>query len=523
MLLYNKLLLVFLSIILFFAPSAFAEEDFFTTLNLQVEGQPIDYTVSDLNNNGFNDLLISHVMTKEEERVRCFSIFYQDETGYSTSADQSFIVDEDAIIYDVADVAPTPGMEIVFFKSDGLHYYESKEGEYRSTSELLLKTDSIFKIADNNFLEHFDFIKDMNSDGIEEVTIPQFRQYLIYYKSSQNNYELKSKLNIKMSNKLVSSREISRYLVSSYAIPNMIIADYNKDQRNDIVVVQNNYLQVFFQNDSGIYSNDNSVNVNIWMELTQAYSLSLGTRGRFQRNRLKDKVGINNLRDLNNDGLLDIIIEKFSFNESAFNPKKKFYIFFGKKRPEDESKGGYFDKIPDQLIISRGVHVNSWVQDLNHDKKMDFIIPAVEIGLLKIVTILITGSVDVTAYTYFMDETGRYPLTPSEETTYSMKFNRKSRKIPVEDFSGDFNGDGLNDFLGSKGDTLFITFGVKEGQLEINKKNIEFDFDIPSNGMNVKHAFINPDTKSDLIILYPERNTETEALQKNICIMMTKN
>lgn len=81
----------------------------------------------------------------------------------------------------------------------------------------------------------------------------------------------------------------------------------------------------------------------------------------------------------------------------------------------------------------------------------------------------------------------------------------------------------MNDFLGSKGDTLFITFGVKEGQLEINKKNIEFDFDIPSNGMNVKHAFINPDTKSDLIILYPERNTETEALQKNICIMMTKN
>ncbi len=117
MLSYNKLLLVFLSLFLFFALSAFADDDYFTTLNLQVTGQPIDYTVVDLNNDGFNDLLVSHVQTKEEKRVRCFSIFYQGETGYSSSADQSFAVDDDAIIFDVADVAQATGMEIVFFKS----------------------------------------------------------------------------------------------------------------------------------------------------------------------------------------------------------------------------------------------------------------------------------------------------------------------------------------------------------------------------------------------------------------------
>ncbi len=523
MLVRNKLILFFFSVTtLFFTDFVHADDDFFVTLNLRVAGQPTDYKIVDLNNNGMKDLLIAHVQTIEEKRVRYFSIFFQDVTGYSATAEQSFEVDEGAIIYDVADVAPAPGMEIVFFKNDGLHYYASKEGKYQPSSELLLTTDSIFKIADNSFLEHFDFIKDMNNDGLEEIMIPQFSQYLIYYKNSQSKYELKSELDISMSNKLVSSREISRYLVSSYAIPNMIIADYNKDQRVDIIVVQDRHLQVFFQNESGIYSNDNFVNVEFWMELTQAYSLSLGSRGRFQRNRLKDKTGINTLRDLNNDGLLDIIIEKFSFNESAFNPKRKFYFFYGTKRPDDETKGGYFNKTPDQLIVSRGVHVNSWVKDLNNDKKMDFIIPAVEIGLFKIISMLITGSVDVTAYTYLMDETGKYPLSPSEETTYSMKFNRGSRKIPVEDFSGDYNGDGQNDFLGSKGDTVFITFCPKNEKLEIKKKDIEFDFDIPSNGMNVKPEFINSDAKSDLVILYPNRNTEKKEFQKNIRILMTK-
>lgn len=519
----NKLIVFFFSVItLFFTDVGHAEDDFFSTINLQVAGQPTDYKVVDLNNNGLNDLLIAHVQTIDGKRVRFFSTFFQDVTGFSSSADQSFEVDEGAIIYDVADVAPTRGKEIVFFKNDGLYYYASKNGSYQPISRLLFKTDSIFKIADSSFLEHFDFIKDLNNDGPEEIMIPQFSYYHIYHKNSQNTYELKSELNISMSNKLVSSREISRYLVSSYAIPNMIMADYNNDQRDDIIVVQDRYLQVFFQSESGEYSNKKSVTVDFWMELTQAYSLSLGARGRFQRNRLKDKSGINTLCDLNNDGLLDIIIEKFIFSESIFNPKKKFYIFYGKKRPEGDAKGGYFDKTPDQLIVSRGVHVNSWVKDLNHDKKMDFVIPAVEIGLLKIVSLLITGSIDVTAYTYFMDDTGKYPRSPDEETTYSMKFNRKSRKIPVEDFTGDYNGDGLEDFLGSKADTLFITFGPKEGRLEIKKKDVEFEFDIPANGMNVKPEFINPDEKSDLIILYPNRSTGKNAFQKNICIMMTK-
>jgi hypothetical protein len=325
-----------------------------------------------------------------------------------------------------------------------------------------------------------------------------------------------------MMNKLISSREVSRYLVSSYAIPNIVIADYNMDNRNDIIVVQNKYLKVFFQDATGYYSDTSSVNVDFWMELTQAYSLSLGHRSRFQRDRLQDKTGLNTLRDLNNDGLIDIIIERFSFAENAFNPKKKFYVFFGTKRNNDETKGGYFKEIPDRIIVSRGVHINSWVQDLNDDKQLDIIIPAVEIGLFKIISMLLTGSVDVTAYTYLMDENGNYPLSPDEETKYSMQFNRSSRKIPVEDFSGDYNGDGQNDFLGSKSETLFITFGTKNGKPEIKKTDIEFDFVIPSNGMNVKPEFINQDSKSDIIILYTDRDTGPDDLQKNVCILMTQ-
>jgi hypothetical protein len=497
-----------------------AENDFFDVYDLSVEGDQVDYLVDDLNNDGLNDCLFFH--TKKDKIIsRHFSIFYQTVNGFSNKADQSFKVDADAIIFDIADVNTKSGKEIVFFKSTGVFYYERELRHYNQTPKILLKTNSIFKLPDKIFLEYLDFARDLNDDGIDEIMVPQFNNYAIYCKDRNGDYGLESMLNVRMQNSIISSKEVSRYLVSSFVTPNIIIADYNRDQKDDIIIIQDTYLKVFFQDKQGNYSNNNSKYVELGFEIAQAYSLRLRNINPDQRNRLKDRVGIRCLRDINGDGLLDIVIEKLILGGGVLNPKKQVHVFFGKEAPGDSLESGIFNKVPDHIISNPGFQVRSWVVDLNNDKKLDIMVPAIQIGLFNIISMLITGNINVTSFVYLMDDAGRYPEEPDDVLNFTVEFDRTGRKLPVGNFDGDYNGDGRMDLLGADGDNLEIRYSAEDGKIN-EDTDVRFPIEIPNNGRKVKPRKINADAKSDVVIIYPRIQDENTIRENNVCILISK-
>jgi len=517
----NMLLLLFLGFFSFLNVAQ-AEEPYFSPYPLTIEGRYIDYLVEDINKDGKNDLLFFHLCSVGNNVSRTFSIFYQTQNGFSDIADQKIEIDKEAVVYFVSDVDSSPGKEILFFKSEGLFYYSANSNQFDLTPKLLIKTDSMFKLPDMFFMENYNFARDLNDDGIDEILIPQFGGFSIYGRNDQYIYSLKSELKTPMQTNVISGKELSKYLVSSYIIPNLIVTDYNNDHKKDIVFIQETHIAVFFQTNDLVFSNEQSVTLDLSEKLTQAYALRIRNHNIHQRDRFKDRVGIRSLEDLNNDGLLDLIIENFSVTESLFNPTKTLKIFFGQPSEENPSKGPVFKKLPDNTIVTTGFPGRSTAVDLNGDATKELLVPSVELGLFKIIRIILSGEADVSVYVYKCNENGIYNEDPDEEIHFSVDIDRKGRRIPVASFTGDFNGDGKTDHLGSKDDTVILVFNPGDGSLK-STTDVSFPIQIPENGLKVKPHYINNDQYSDVIIVYDESTDKTSSPGKNVCVLINNN
>jgi len=307
--------------------------------------------------------------------------------------------------------------------------------------------------------------------------------------------------------------------VSTFIIPNTIIADYNRDQRVDIVCVQESYLHVFLQDPQGNFSNENTVKVDLNFVLTQAYAMTSRNNNKEQRDCFKDKIGMVSLKDLNQDGLLDMMVEKFSRKEGIFNPKKQFHIYFGQEAPGENSEIGVFNKTPDHIIVNRGFQIHSRVGDINHDGKMDIFVPVVEISIFKLIAMLLTGEIDVTIYAYLMDKDGKYQQKPDDELEFTIEIDKSGRKIPVSEMEGDFDADGRKDYLMARPGHLLLFFASDDGKLK-KEADLEYPMEIPDDGRRVKAHRINSDERSDIVIVYvPDEIPEGRG---NVRILITK-
>ena len=489
-----------------FISDAKSDNDFFAVYELDVQGDYIDYLMEDLNGDGLNDGLFFHSTRQDSTVSRFFSVFYQHANGFSRKADYQFEVDPGAVVYDLADVYPNPGKELLFFKDNGLYFYKMVDGRYDPTPVPFIEIPSIFRLPDKLFLERLDFARDLNNDGADEILIPQFYHYVIYGKQTDGTYAMTATLDCPMLNSVTSLKEVSRYLISTFLTPNTLIVDYNRDQRIDIVTVHDQYLKVFFQNSAGQFSNADSAIVDLNCILTQAYSSRIGNGNIYQRDRFEDKMGITSLADLNDDGLLDIIIEKFSMKDGAFNPKKQFQVFFARPDPDNPHNGGIFNDIPDHIIINRGFQIHSKIGDLNNDGKMDIYIPIIEIGVFNFITMIITGDIEVTVLWYVMDDSGQYRKKPDYELEVKVEVDTKGRKFPVSSIDGDFNGDGRKDFMRAQDGKLMIHYAPDDGRPK-EKPDVEFAIELPDNGKMVKPRMVNSDAKSDVVMVFTPNGT----------------
>lgn len=513
--------LFFLAILLP-SPVTGSPDTFFTKLHLIVDGSQIDYVVEDLNNDGLKDLLFFHLMKTGDGESRFFSIFYQTPTGFFATADQCFEVDKDAVVYCVSDVVPSPGKEIVFAKSEGLFYYAAVSGHFEPSPRLLIETDSVFKLPDRSFLEHYPFLRDLDDDGIDEILVPQFDRFAVYHQDTRGRYTQKTTLDTPMQATILSGREVSKYIVSSYSIPNIVVADYNADGKKDVIFIQETHLTVFFQTDDRTLSNDASATIELGETLSQTFALQIRNLNIYKRDRFKDKTGIKALEDLNGDGLMDVIVETFSISKTVFNPKKTMKIFFGRPNADTPSKGAVFASEPDNTIVTTGFPGRSTTIDLDGDKNKELLIPSVELGFFKIIRILLSGRADVNVYIYKCNENGRYNQESDDEINFTVDIDKKGRRVPVASFRGDFNGDGKTDHLGARNDAIVIVFNPNDGSLKTTP-DVTFPVRIPDNGMKVASHQITNDPFSDVVIVYADASNEPLPGEKNVCLLINNN
>ncbi|MFQ5825042.1 MAG: FG-GAP repeat domain-containing protein [bacterium] len=496
--------------------------DLFRTYCLETEGKIDSYHAEDLNNDGLKDIVVLTLRNEmDNSHARLVSVYFQDHTGFRLEPDQSFTLTDQVILFDFGDVAGDAKKELVFFARGGIFYYSLSDTGFSLSPQKLFETESIFMLSDKKTLCTWDFVSDLNGNFVDEILVPKITKCVIYFRNPGSSGWLINEIPLSSEVQVFGHYDM-RFSVgsktyASYSTPYIVLEDFNSDGRKDLIGVYKDSLVVFCQDETGYF----------YQQSLQRINLNFGDiwRGaKIQRTHLGQKSErrfLMRVIDLNDDGILDIVGTRISTQENFINPKTEVRIYFGKLDNTHSLATYYFNKEPDQIIKPGGTQLVLDLMDVNHDNKIDLIIPVAKVGLTRIIKMLLTKTVELEAEFYLMNSDGIYPENPNLKTKMVVRFSfRGGAASPVYEIE-DFNGDGNLDILSSQEEKRLVIFWGDSKNVINSSVGAKFNVLLPQNGELVRAMDLNEDNKCDVIITFEEEDALHKRLKNVIKILLT--
>lgn len=505
------------------APTAATNPGFFRVFDLPYTGELLTYHAEDLNNDQRQAILIfSRNSSRGRAQQRWLSLYLQSENGFADKPSQILKLPQDLILYDTGDVAGDAKKELLYFAAGEVRYLQLGKNSFVQQPQTLFKVESIFMASDRKTVRRWDFVRDFNGDGADDVFVQQFLQATLFLRQPGTNDWRENTLPLRTQARVYGYFD-PRFSVGHksdalYSTPYILLEDFNMDGHRDLLGIYKDSLVVFPALESGTFSAENHFNTpldfgEIW------------TGAKIQRTHLDDKSEkryLMRIKDLNNDGLLDIVSTRLSTRESLINPKSEVRIHFGRKSEANGAAGVFFQQQPDQIIRPDGSMMVLDILDINNDQRDDLVIPSVNIGVAQIIKMLVTRSVSIEAAHYLMRDDSRYPEKPDGTNTLNVKFSFKGGAAsPVYEIA-DFNNDGLLDVLSSSDEERLLIYWGEQGKLIQNSAGEKFAIQLPQDGTLVRARDLNNDQRADVIIAHDDDDRERKRLPRVLRVLMAE-
>ena len=470
------------------------DSSLFTRNDLRVGGEIVGKIYEDVNGDSLIDILVFYKEGEDENLKRMVGYFRQ-QTGsvFDTIPNQVFELDKKASVVDLADVDKDGKKELLFLAEDGVYYY-SLEGESFNLKPIPLFSTTGFLSSPEEKVMIWDFYPELKNKN-EMVIVPQKKGYDIWTRPDPKEFVLNGKLSFKPDISLYgSSGELdqNRGLIHlSYEIPSMIFSDYDQDGKEDILLLDKDQMYVFLSKADGFFQEQADKVV------------ALKAKGKEEEQEVK-------IDDVNGDGIIDLILNE-STGDLEKGGKTKINIYLGKK-----GEGFRLDS-PHQTISSEKEQSEVWFNDLDKDGNKEMIMPSWGFSVGSFVKLLFSKSAKFNVYIRSLRENDTYPYLPNREMKLSVKVSLGSSSDDNQalDFSGDFNGDGLNDFYFVGGEKVMKFYLGRKGDFFADKPQHEMGIDIPAGGPKI--IDLNNDGKSDLIF-----SPKKKELKGKIVILFSK-
>lgn len=473
--------------------------ELFRVRSLALADRTLAVLSADLDDSGPSELVVIKKTGIYPGERRWIAVFEADaDLNYGPEPRQQWEVDPDATLFEVGDVAASPGKEIFFLTPKGIFYYaRQKNGLYSTTSHVLISrpTATVFPAAGG--LPRMTLLSDWQGDGRKMLLLPQFDAFVLFRQAPGGNWLPAEKMSMVPRTFLYSGHDDDGILKSfslrmDYRLPNIFSQDFNGDGTADLILTEQETIFVYPSLSGG--------------RISQTPAVAVTLPGRSDGEEEWDSYFHAIPSDLNNDGFTDIILT-FGQGAGGFLERKAEVLVFLNQQTLNQP----FSDHPDQVITFYGISPGICIRDINHDGLKDLLFSNIELGFWNTVKNLISKQVDVYTSVHLFQKEQRFSDAPDffNKTKYHLELTQGIHFKGIwPSLEGDFNADGYPDLLIATDGKVTIYQTLQEKPL-LSSKNHQAD--VPTYPFRLI-ADINHDGLDDLIMYEKKKDAQLSVL-----------
>jgi len=475
--------------------------ELFSSQSLSIDGMILSTISSDLDEKGSAEIIVLSKTGIYPKEKRWISLYRTEKSEqYLNPAWQRWELDHAATMFEVGDIASSPGKEIFYLTDSGIHYYpQGKDGTYSKKSHKLLDFPTITVSPVISYLPRSNLLGDWKGNNRKMFLVPQFNTFAFFDRDSSGEWRKTDTVSVTPRTFLFSDNEDDGGAFRDYSIraefrlPRIFIMDFNGDYLQDLILTEQESLTVYLQKADGKFSGEPSFKIVFPVRPS-------GKESDVNLFYLTTPV------DLNGDKYVDVILTLTKGTGKFLEQEIIIYIFLNKQNLESP-----FTKKPDQTITANGVTPGVNIADVDSDGNADLYFTKIKLGFWKIVQNLISKRVTLDTSIYLLQNDSRYPDDPDFllKTDYKINLTHKIRfQGTWPTIKSDFNKDGLIDLLVARDDKIEIFLNTLSENL-FSKPFVQSGV-VTSPFMQITD--LNNDGFNDLIFYEKKRNGKISVL-----------
>ena len=447
-----------------------------------------DHKAIELTHPANGDML--HLAQRKQLLVSGYSQFerWLSQVDLTTYNSRALPIPEDAQFFSQATLAGEPASQLVFLGLGGI----SRLTADASKSELVVASDSLYRVLDKNRLREADFVVDLGS-GLSDFLIADFTHTHLYRQQADGQF-------------LHFALEIPAIMQSwntspTYEARKHYIVDVENDGLADLVFVQGGHFLAFRQQADGSFMQTPKVLSWPIVLSTEQQADQRNDAGLSYAGQNIDKL--REITDIDGDGILDIVIDREQFAD-ALERNNSFNIYFG----HYTKQGLMFNPSPDTQITTESSPIAVEIADLNNDGRKDFYIPSTHFGVSTIIRVLLRGSANLDVDFYLLNAKRQYPQKADfqQQAKIEVSISNFRFDMPLLQLA-DLTGKGNKSLLIGDGDDELKVYKPDDKRL-FSKRAKSWQLTLPRDARKVRIFDLNADGKEDLVLPFDAQSPQ---------------